>query len=66
VPTPFAINGLGRMRRAASGDSPSAIVYLSLTRKARGLYRIVDWYDNEWGHTARLVDAFSLVGGILT
>jgi glyceraldehyde 3-phosphate dehydrogenase len=48
------------------GDPHSAIVDLPLTRKVRGLYRIVAWYDNEWGHAARLIDVLSLVGGHLT
>jgi glyceraldehyde 3-phosphate dehydrogenase len=48
------------------GDPHSAIVDLPLTRKVRGLYRVVAWYDNEWGHAARLIDALSLVGGHLS
>jgi glyceraldehyde 3-phosphate dehydrogenase len=48
------------------GDPHSAIVDLPLTRKVRGLYRVVAWYDNEWGHAARLIDVLSLVGGHLS
>jgi glyceraldehyde 3-phosphate dehydrogenase len=48
------------------GDPHSAIVDLPLTRKVRSLYRVVAWYDNEWGHAARLIDVLSLVGGQLT
>jgi glyceraldehyde 3-phosphate dehydrogenase len=48
------------------GDPHSAIVDLPLTRKVRGLYRVVAWYDNEWGHSARLIDVLSLVGGHLS
>ena len=47
------------------GDPHSAIVDLPLTRKLRNLYRIVAWYDNEWGHASRLIDVLSLVGGHL-
>ena len=47
------------------GDSHSAIVDLPLTREVQGLYRVVAWYDNEWGHAARLADLLSLAGGSL-
>ena len=42
----------------------SAIVDLPLlARVGDGLYRIVAWYDNEWGHASRLADILQLVGG---
>ncbi len=47
------------------GDPHSAIVDLPLTRKVQGLYRVVAWYDNEWGHAARLADLLTLAGGNL-
>jgi glyceraldehyde 3-phosphate dehydrogenase len=47
------------------GDPHSAIVDLPLTARAGHLYRIVAWYDNEWGHAARLADLLSLAGGSL-
>ncbi len=48
------------------GDSHSAIVDLPLTRSLnRGaggaLVRVVAWYDNEWGHAARLADILELL-----
>jgi glyceraldehyde 3-phosphate dehydrogenase len=27
--------------------------------------KVIGWYDNEWGYTARLVDVTALVGGRL-
>ncbi len=45
------------------GDPHSAIVDLPLTRQVdRRLYRVVAWYDNEWGHASRLADLVELVG----
>ncbi len=45
------------------GDPHSAIVDLPLTQTAGGrLYRVVAWYDNEWGHASRLADLVTLVG----
>ncbi len=44
-------------------DSHSAIVDLPLIEAAGGeLYRVVAWYDNEWGHASRLADLVALVG----
>ncbi len=48
------------------GDPHSAIVDLSLTqsvgRNGNGaLYRVVAWYDNEWGHASRLADILELI-----
>lgn len=49
------------------GDPHSAIVDLPLTRAVdQRLYRIVAWYDNEWGHASRLADLLELVGQSLT
>ena len=46
------------------GDPHSTIVDLPLTRSVGdNLYRIIAWYDNEWGHAARLADLLHLVGG---
>ena len=46
------------------GDPHSAIVDLPLLSSVgSGLYRIVAWYDNEWGHASRLADILELVGG---
>ena len=28
-----------------------------------GLYRVVAWYDNEWGHASRLADLAELMAG---
>jgi glyceraldehyde 3-phosphate dehydrogenase len=45
------------------GDPHSAIIDLPLTRSVgQRLYRIVAWYDNEWGHASRLADLVELVG----
>lgn len=46
------------------GDPHSAIIDLPLTTEIdRQLYRVVAWYDNEWGHANRLADLLELVGG---
>lgn len=43
-------------------DPHSAIVDLPLTRAIGGrLYRVVAWYDNEWGHASRMADLLELV-----
>jgi glyceraldehyde 3-phosphate dehydrogenase len=45
------------------GDPHSAIVDLPLTQEVGGgLYRIVAWYDNEWGHASRLADLIVKIG----
>ncbi len=45
------------------GNPHSAIVDLPLTRQIdRRLYRVVAWYDNEWGHASRLADLLEQVG----
>ena len=42
----------------------SAIVDLPLLQRAGDrLYRVIAWYDNEWGHAARLADLLELAGG---
>jgi glyceraldehyde 3-phosphate dehydrogenase len=39
------------------GDPRSAVVDLPLLQQVgRGLYRVVAWYDNEWGYAHRLAD----------
>jgi len=38
------------------GDSRSSVVDVSLTRVSGNLVRLVAWYDNERGYTARLAD----------
>ena len=46
------------------GDPHSAIVDLPLTTEVdKSLYRVVAWYDNEWGHANRLADLVGLIGG---
>ena len=46
-----------------NGDTHSAIADLPLTQALEGrLHRVVAWYDNEWGHAARLADLAELVG----
>jgi glyceraldehyde 3-phosphate dehydrogenase len=48
------------------GDSRSAIVDLGLTRVVGGdLVKVVAWYDNEWGYSARLVDLACSIGETL-
>jgi glyceraldehyde 3-phosphate dehydrogenase len=45
------------------GDPHSAVVDLGLTQKAGpDLFRIVAWYDNEWGYAHRLADMLTLIG----
>jgi glyceraldehyde 3-phosphate dehydrogenase len=42
----------------------SAIVDLPLLQRAGDrLYRVIAWYDNEWGHASRLADLLQLAGG---
>jgi glyceraldehyde 3-phosphate dehydrogenase len=48
------------------GDPHSATVDLPLTQSVRQngqgvLYRIVAWYDNEWGHASRLAELLELI-----
>ncbi len=46
------------------GDPHSAIIDLPLTSEVdRQLYRVVGWYDNEWGHASRIADLLEFVGG---
>ncbi len=45
------------------GDPHSSIVDSELTMILRGnVIKVVSWYDNEWGYSARLVDMAALVG----
>ncbi|MEE8369046.1 MAG: type I glyceraldehyde-3-phosphate dehydrogenase [Thermoanaerobaculia bacterium] len=45
------------------GSTFSATVDLPLTQSVDDrLFRIVAWYDNEWGHASRLADLLELVG----
>jgi glyceraldehyde 3-phosphate dehydrogenase len=45
------------------GDPHSSIVDSELTMLMRGnVVKVVSWYDNEWGYSARLVDMVALVG----
>jgi glyceraldehyde 3-phosphate dehydrogenase len=45
------------------GDPHSAIVDLPLTSTVgQRLYRVVAWYDNEWGHASRMADLVELIG----
>lgn len=46
------------------GDPHSSIVDSQSTMLLRGeVVKIVSWYDNEWGYSARMVDTTALVGG---
>lgn len=45
------------------GDPHSAIVDLPLTAEVgQRLFRVVAWYDNEWGHACRLASLLELLG----
>jgi len=45
------------------GDPHSAIIDLPLTQKVGGgLFRVIAWYDNEWGHASRLADLVEQIG----
>ena len=46
------------------GNPHSAIIDLPLTTEVdQRLYRVVAWYDNEWGHASRLADLLEYTGG---
>lgn len=46
------------------GDPHSSIVDLESTMVLRNrVVKVLSWYDNEWGYSARLVDFAALVGG---
>jgi glyceraldehyde 3-phosphate dehydrogenase len=46
------------------GDPRSAVVDLPLLQQVdRRLWRVVAWYDNEWGYANRLADLVSFLGG---
>ena len=46
------------------GNPSAAIIDLPLTRVVDDrLYRVVGWYDNEWGHAHRLADLMEFLGG---
>lgn len=45
------------------GDPHSAIVdTLSTQQAGDGMFRILAWYDNEWGYASRLADLSTLIG----
>jgi len=45
------------------GNTASAIIDLPLTNVIAGnLVKVIAWYDNEWGYSARLVEMAKLVG----
>ncbi len=46
------------------GETRSAVVDLPLLQRTGDrLFRIVSWYDNEWGYTHRLADLIAYLGG---
>ena len=46
------------------GDPHSSIVDAESTMLLRGnVIKIVAWYDNEWGYSARMVDIAAVVAG---
>ncbi len=46
-----------------AGDPASCIFDAGLTKVIGDQVKVVGWYDNEWGYSARLVDLTALVGG---
>ena len=38
------------------GNSSSAIIDMQWTQKVENTYKIVLWYDNEWGYSCRAID----------
>lgn len=45
------------------GESCSAVVDLPLmSRAGADLFRVMAWYDNEWGYATRLADLLTIVG----
>ncbi|HUD03509.1 MAG TPA: type I glyceraldehyde-3-phosphate dehydrogenase [Patescibacteria group bacterium] len=48
------------------GNSHSAIIDLNLTNVVGGnLVKVLAWYDNEWGHSNRLIELVADVGRLL-
>jgi glyceraldehyde 3-phosphate dehydrogenase len=46
------------------GDPHSSIVDAESTMVLRGnVVKVVSWYDNEWGYSARMVDIAAVVAG---
>lgn len=53
----------GLVSRDIIGDAHSSIVDLQSTLLlGDGLVKVVAWYDNEWGYSARLVDVAAVLG----
>lgn len=49
------------------GNPHSSVVDLTLIQQLQGqLYRLVAWYDNEWGYANRLADLLARLGSQLT
>ena len=46
------------------GDPHSSIVDVGACMGLGQLVKIVGWYDNEWGYSARLLDLIALAGNI--
>lgn len=45
------------------GDSRSAVVDTEWTRTAPGnQFKVLAWYDNEWGYSERMIDLAALIG----
>lgn len=59
----LAVNDLPLVSVDFKGDRHSAIADLPLTQVIDGhLVKVISWYDNEWGYSARLVDLVAFLG----
>jgi len=47
------------------GDPASCLLDAGLTQASGRLAKVLGWYDNEWGYTARMIDLTRLVGADL-
>lgn len=60
----LAVSNDDLVSRDIVGDTHSGVVDAQSTMRLQdGLFKLLVWYDNEWGYSARLVDFAGVVGG---